>query len=93
MAKELTDSGMELLIERFPELATSIQDRFHDDPGFREMCSDYAETLEALQRWQASDHSHRPARIVEYQEIAEGLEIEIVTVLRSPPPGAKHDLS
>jgi hypothetical protein len=85
MGRELADSGMERLIERFPELATSIQDRFHDDPSFREMCSDYAETLETLQRWQASDDPHRAARIEEYRELAEGLEIEIVTALRSPP--------
>jgi hypothetical protein len=87
MEGELTDSGMERVIERFPGLAASIQDRLHDDPSFREMCSDYAETLEVLQRWQASDDPHRAARIEEYRELAEGLEIEIVTALRSPPPG------
>jgi hypothetical protein len=86
------DSGRERLIERFPELAASIQARFHDDQSFREMCSDYGETLEALQRWQASDGPQRAARIEEYREVAEGLEIEIVTTLRSPPPGTKRSI-
>jgi hypothetical protein len=93
MERELTDFGMERLIERFPELAASIQARFHDDPSFREMCSDYGETLEALQRWQASSGPERAARIEEYRELAEGLELEIVTALQSPPPGMKHGLT
>jgi len=82
-------SGMKRAIERFPELAASIQDRFQDDEGFREICRDYAETLEALQRWQASDSPQRAARIEEYRGLARGLEIEIVAVLRSTPP--RHD--
>jgi hypothetical protein len=80
------DSGLERVIERFPELAASIRARFHDDQSFREMCSDYAEAGEALQRWEASSDPHRAARIEEYRELAEGLEVEIVTALRSPPP-------
>ena len=78
--------GMERVIERFPEHAASIQARFQGDESFREMCSDYVETLEALQRWQASHHAHRAARIEEYRELAEGLETEIVTALRLPTP-------
>jgi hypothetical protein len=86
------DSGLERVIERFPELAASIRARFHDDPSFRDMCSDYAEAGDTLQRWQASSDPHRAARIEEYRELAEGLEIEIVTALRSPPPGTKPEL-
>ncbi|HSA81694.1 MAG TPA: hypothetical protein VLE23_12810, partial [Geminicoccaceae bacterium] len=85
------DSGMQLVIELFPELAASIQDRFQDDESFREICNNYAETLETLQRWEASHGPYRAARIEEYRELAEGLEIEIVAVLRSTPTGTKHD--
>ena len=77
---------MQRVIERFPELAAALQERFHADQSLREMCSDYAETLEALRRWQASSDPHRAARIEEYRELAEGLEAEIDTALRSPPP-------
>jgi hypothetical protein len=85
------DPGMMRAIERFPELETSIRDRFHADLSFRDMCEDYAETLEALQRWRVSDSPQRGARIEEYRDLAEGLELEIVTALRSPAPGQRHD--
>jgi hypothetical protein len=91
--KKLTDPGLERLIEQFPGLAASIQARFRDDPSFREMCSDYGETLEMLQRWQASDGPYRAARIEEYRELAKGLETEIVTALGLPPPATKDDLT
>jgi hypothetical protein len=92
MGAEFTNSGMERIVERFPELAASIQERFHADKSLREMCSDYAETLKTLQRWQASDGPHKAARIEEYRELAEGLEIEIAGTLRSPPPGTKRSI-
>jgi hypothetical protein len=79
------DSGVERVIERFPEHAASIQDRFHDDESFREMCSDYAETLAALQRWQASSGPHKAARVEEYRELARALESEVLTALGFPP--------
>jgi hypothetical protein len=78
------DSGMKRAIERFPELETSIRDRFHDDRSFREMCGDYAETLELLQWWQTADGPQKAARIEEYGELARALEVEIVTALRLP---------
>ena len=81
------------VMERFPEHARSIQDHFDADEGFREMCSDYAETLETLQRWQASHDPRRAARIEEYRELAEGLELEIVTALQSPTPGTKYEMT
>jgi hypothetical protein len=89
MERERMGSGMERAVARFPELAASIQDRFQGDESFREICRDYAETLEALQRWQASDSPQGAARVEEYRELAEGLEIEIVAALRSTPP--RHD--
>jgi hypothetical protein len=85
------DSSLERLIERFPELAASIQARFHDDPSFREMCSDYAEAGEALQRWQASDDPQKSARVDEYQELAKALEIEIHTALGLSPQATSDD--
>lgn len=83
---------MQRVVERFPELAAALRERFHADQSLREMCSDYAETLEALRRWEASSAPQRAARIEEYRELAEGLEIEIVAALRSQPPCAKPEL-
>lgn len=80
------DPGMAPVMKRFPEHATSIQVHFHADQGFREMCSDYADTLQALQHWQASRGPYKAARVEEYRELARALEFEIVTTLRSPTP-------
>jgi hypothetical protein len=78
------DSGLQRVIDRFPQLAASIRDCFEDHRSFREMCGDYADTMEALQRWQASESPLRAARIEEYRELAEALEVEILAALRRP---------
>ena len=78
------DSGAARVIQCFPEHAASIQKRFDDDQSFREMCGDYADALEALQRWQASESPQKAARVEEYQELAKALEIEIASALRLP---------
>ena len=75
---------MQRVIERFPKHAAAIRDLFHADQSFREMCGDYADTLETLQRLEASSGPHKAARIAEYRELAEALEIEIATALRLP---------
>jgi hypothetical protein len=79
-----TLSGVERVIERFSEHAASIRKRFHDDRSFQDMCGDYAETLHALQRWQASADPRRAARVEEYQELANALESEILHALLQP---------
>jgi hypothetical protein len=76
------DSGVARVIECFPRHAAVIRDRFHADQGFREMCGDYAETLEALERWQVSTGPQAADRIDEYRELARALESEIATELR-----------
>lgn len=77
------DAGMQRVIELFPKHAGAIRHLFHADQSFREMCGDYAETLEALQRWQASNRPQEAARVEEYRELAKALESEIATALQS----------
>jgi hypothetical protein len=84
MENVMMDSGMARVIECFPKHAASIRDRFHADQSFREMCGDYAETLGALERWQASSGPQKAARVEEYRELARALESEIATALRLP---------
>ena len=84
--------GMARVIECFPEHVAAIRDRFHADESFREMCGDYAETLDALERWEASSSPQRTARIEEYRELARALEIEIATALRLTPYDTKDHL-
>ena len=47
------DGGLQRVIDRFPQLAASIRDRFDDDQSFRDMCHDYAE---AWKRWSGGRH-------------------------------------
>ena len=86
MKEAQMEYGMARVIGCFPEHAASIRDRFHADESFREMCGDYTETLETLERWQASSSPHKAARIEEYRELAAALEVEIATALRLQPP-------
>jgi hypothetical protein len=87
------DAGMQHVIERFPKQAASIRDLFHADQSFRDICGDYADTLEALQRWEASSGPHKAARIAEYQELARALESEVLAALGLPPQDTKDDLT
>jgi hypothetical protein len=89
----MMDTGMARVVECFPEHAAAIRDRFHADPNFREMCGDYAETLQALERWQASTGPQTAARIEEYRELAKALESEIVAALGLPAQDTKDDLT
>jgi hypothetical protein len=79
-----TLAEMERVIECFPRHAAAIRERFHADQSFREMCGDYAETLQALQRWRMSEDPRNAARVEEYQEIARALKSEMATALRRP---------
>jgi hypothetical protein len=80
----MMDPGMARVLGCFPEHAASIRARFGADQSFREMCGDYTEALEALERWQASSSPHKAARVDEYRELARALEIEIVAALGLP---------
>jgi hypothetical protein len=84
MKEAQMEYGLARVIGCFPEHAASIRDRFHADESFREMCGDYTETLEALERWQTSSSPHRAARMEEYRELAGALEVEIATALGLP---------
>ena len=84
---------MQRVIERFPKHAASILDLFHADQSFRDICADYADTLEALQRWEASSGPYKAARVEEYQELARALESEVLTALGLPPQAATDDLT
>jgi hypothetical protein len=86
----MMDSGIARVIECFPEHAAAVRDRFQDDEGFREMCRDYADALDALRRWQASDSPQKAARVEEYRELARALEVEIATALALPPPNTEE---
>jgi hypothetical protein len=77
------------VIACFPEHAAAIRQRLDEDQSFRDMCADYAETLQALQRWQVSEDPQKAARVEEYQELARALEGEILAALSAPSQHTK----
>ena len=87
------DARMQRVIERFPQLTDSIKDRFYDDRCFQEICTDYTEALEALERWEVSQDLQRTSRVAEYRELVEELATEILTALRLPTQATKDDLT
>lgn len=84
---------MQRVIERFPQLTESIQEHFYGDRRFQEICTDYAEALEALERWEVSQDRQRASRVAEYRSLVEELATEILTALRCPTSGTKDDLT
>jgi hypothetical protein len=85
------DARMQRAIERFPQLATTIQERFYDDRRLQEICADYTEALETLKRWEASQDAQRISRIAEYRELVDELATEILAAVRLPVQDVKDD--
>jgi hypothetical protein len=78
------DARMRRVIERFPHLSAAVEERFYDDRRFQEICTDYAEALEVLRNWEASQDPARAFRLAEYRRLTEELATEILSALRSP---------
>lgn len=71
------------VIERFPEHELTIERLARTDDTFGSMCEDHAAGVEALRRWQQSDHPRQAERIVELQESLAELEDEILRAVES----------
>ena len=76
---------MEILdptLNRFPELKEAIQQRFINDPVFREVCGDYAEVLRAQTLLHGSSASSSDCIVEEYRSLLQELETEIYETLQ-----------
>jgi len=63
----------------------AIKERMLHDSGFRSLCEDHGDALEALRRWQASDDPRRAERVEEVQTLLIELEREVVRELGPGP--------
>lgn len=73
---------LDLAIEMFPEMASAIRRAYLADPGFRELCADYAlarATLKGFER--RADVASRP-EVAEYRDIISCLKTDIADWLR-----------
>jgi hypothetical protein len=67
-----------LVLRRFPERQAEINRIFRENDAFRAICRDYGLCNQALQRWNQSDVEEAEERRVEYTELMEELESEIL---------------
>ncbi len=71
------------LLKRFPYLEKAINDKFDNSEEFRALCRDYVDAVTALTHWedQARPTAKAKERIIEYRQLVENLEAEILLEL------------
>ena len=71
------------LLKRFPYLEKAINDKFDSSEEFRTLCRDYVDAVAALTHWedQARPTAKAKERIIEYRQLVENLEAEILLEL------------
>lgn len=75
------------LLRRFPYLERAIGDKLDASEDFRGLCQDYVDAVEALSHWEDSDTptSETRSRIVEYRNLVQNLEAELLLELYRRP--------
>ena len=66
------------VLSRFPDRKGEINRIFEENESFRSICRDYELCSQALQRWNQSLKREAEERRVEYAELIEELESEIL---------------
>ena len=80
---EAWHSSIAPVVARFPLRELEIRRRYVRDQKFKEICEDYSEALEALQRWEGTG-PEGDAKAEDYRRIRDELEAEIVATLDGP---------
>ncbi len=85
-----TDSaqaGIERIAARFPEQAGRLQGLAVADPGFRELCEEYALAQASLAVFEAMPDAAERPEVPDYRVVIAELEGEIGRFLRGARPG------
>lgn len=69
------------ILERFPEYHGAICYLFTKNQSFKEICLDYEQCCKTLRYWQKHKTEESKQRTVEYEDILNGLEQEIMQYL------------
>ena len=77
--------GLFLVIERFPDRRDVFKRLYKDHEGFRTLCENYRQCLEALRYWAQVDTQLAPARHREYHSLLKELERELRQYRRDDP--------
>ena len=64
-------------MERFPQHAPQLRRLLGEDEMFADLCTEYGEAVEAIQRWRTSNDTGTRGQIAELLEVREDLETEI----------------
>ncbi len=68
-------------MERFPQHAPQLRRLLGEDEMFADLCTEYGEAVEAIQRWRTPNNTTTRQQIAELLELREELETEIRTKL------------
>ena len=79
--------ALEALAQRSPEAAWRARRLAQADERFRAICEDYAEALEAMERWRQGEEA-RKERAEEFRRIVMELEEELINYLGERATGA-----
>jgi hypothetical protein len=72
----------QFLLKRFPYLEKVIGDKLDASKEFRDLCRDYVDAVEALNRWEDTSPTRETRdRIVEYRTLVKNLEGELLLEL------------
>jgi len=72
-----------LLVEKLPELRTTIEAVFGCDERLLTMCKDYEACAAALAYWRASQSKHAKERREEFTQLLDDLETEIIEYIQT----------
>jgi len=70
-------NGVEFVKSSFKEHAKVIEELAARDEGFCDLCDDFLTAHDEKAQWERSSDPERDERIGEYEELIEGLRIEI----------------
>ncbi len=75
------DPGLFLVMQSFPERKDALRRMYRISESFQSICHSYQQCSEALRYWANSDHEKAPDRRLEYSELMQELEHEIIQSL------------
>ena len=77
----IVETGVFIVIKRFPERETVLKRLFKRSESFQTLCEDYRLCTSAVRHWDASLSEEAPARRAEYSALMRELETEIAREL------------
>jgi hypothetical protein len=85
---DITQTGLARAVARFPEAAATLRRLALTDPGFREICEEYALAERSLAGFEAHPDAAERPEISEYRTVIAEIESEIDRYLKGAGPGA-----